>query len=243
MATTSATRRADAPPRSTLPGAIRGPLARVAWRLKGAAALGGSGAALAVLACGAAAGMAADFAWEMPQGARWAIWLGGVGLAAAMFAGRAAGPWARGTSWLDLAALAERAEPALGERLTATVALLSGPARPHGSPALIAAVADDAAARLGGLDLNRAVPTRPAWRSLAVGLAMLGIVVAPAVARPDPFARMLARAVAPWSGAERVGRFVVEVEPGDRVAAMGSEVPVSRGSWRGSRATGSPATP
>ena len=65
----------------------------------------------------------------------------------------------------------ERVYPDLGERLTGAVGLLGGggdgPA--HGSPALIAALADDAAARAGGLDPARAAPARGALAAAGAG--------------------------------------------------------------------------
>ena len=68
-------------------------------------------------------------------------------------------PLLRGAAALDLAAVAQRAHPELGERLTGAVALLSPrPDRPvHGAPALIAALADEASAEVATVD--RPVPS------------------------------------------------------------------------------------
>src|SRR5947209_19919970 len=57
-----------------LPDALRRVLGRLDRRLRAASAMRGLGVALLVAALGAALGMAADFAWVLPQPVRWAIW-------------------------------------------------------------------------------------------------------------------------------------------------------------------------
>ena len=128
-------------------------------------------------------------------------------------------------TWNDLAALAERGEPSLGERLTSAVGLLRQ--RPHGSPELIAAVVDDAAERAGQVDLTRAVSIRGAIAWLMAGGILAALVVLPAIVKPDPFAHVGKRFLFPWAEIDRVGRFAVEVAPGDQVVALGSDVSVS----------------
>ena len=132
----------------------------------------------------------------------------------------------RRLTWNDLAALAERGEPSLGERLTSAVGLLRQ--QPHGSPELIAAVVDDATERAGRVDLTRAVsmhaaPSHGSWQAGSVA----GLVVLPAIVKPDPFAHLGKRFLCPWADIDRVGRFAVEVAPGDKVVALGSDVSVS----------------
>jgi hypothetical protein len=221
MTTTST----EARPASALPPALRRGLGRVDRRIRAAGLLRGLGTVALVAALGAAGGMALDVAWPLPEWARWAIWgawllaIGAAALAAV------AGPLVRRVGWTDLAAVAEAGHPDMGERLTSSVALLAG--RAHGSPALIAALADDAAIRSRGLDLARAVGFGPAARRAALGAAALALVAAPGLVRPDPFATLLKRFLAPWSDLDRVGRFVLDVRPGDRVVAIGSDLPVS----------------
>ena len=50
------------------------------------------------------------------------------------------------------------------------------------------------------------------------------LVIAPSFLRPDPFATLGRRFLSPWLAIDRVGRFLVEVEPGDSVVAVGSDV-------------------
>jgi hypothetical protein len=51
-------------------------------------------------------------------------------------------------------------------------------------------------------------------------------VVAPVLIRPDPFATLAARFLAPWSGAERVAPYVVTIRTGDRIVAIGDDVTI-----------------
>jgi hypothetical protein len=184
--------------------------------------------------------MAADFAWALPQVARWAnwgAWLAAVGLTLFAFVLR---PLARRAGALGLAGVAERSYPQLGERLTGTVGLLGG-GLPHGSPALIAALAGEAAARAGTVDPRRAVPLQGAARRFGAGLLALGLVTAPALVKPDPFGTLARRFLTPWADIDRVGRFVIDVAPGDTVVAIGSDLEISarvRHRFGGTPATG-----
>ncbi len=149
-----------------LPGSIRRGLGRLKRRLRVVGAMRGLGKAAVVLAVAAAMAMTADVAFVFPTPVRWIIW--GVWIATAAIAVilGVVRPLVRRLTWNDLAALAERGEPALGERLTSAVGLLR---QPHGSPELIAALVDDANARVGFVDLTRAVSTRGALSWLAAG--------------------------------------------------------------------------
>src|SRR4051812_16057270 len=103
---TRAARSRPAP--APLPRPIRRVLGRIGRRLRAASVLRGIGVVALVVALGAAVGMGADFAGELPQAARWAIW--GTWLAAtgaALVVGMLR-PLVRGQGWLDLAAVAER---------------------------------------------------------------------------------------------------------------------------------------
>ena len=107
-----------------------------------------------VLAAIAALGMAADFALALPTAGAvgvWAAWIaaGTLALSPAVIV-----PLFRCGGLRDLAAVAERGDPELGERLTSAVELLGDGEAPHGSPALIAALGEDAARRAAEADLD-----------------------------------------------------------------------------------------
>ena len=194
-------------------------------RLRTLGTLRGLGTLALILAIGAAAGMVADVAVVLPMAARWAIWGAWVAAGAVALLAAVVRPLVRRIGWTDLAAVAERGHPGLAERLTSAVGLLRE--RPHGSPELIAALADDAADRTRKLDLAGSISSRGTVRRLVMGAVAFAIVAGPAVARPDPFADLMTRFLAPWKDVDRVGRFVMEVEPGDKVVAIGSDLPVS----------------
>ncbi len=214
-----------------IPVPIRRGLGRVGRRLRGLGVVRGIGLLAAVLGAVAAAGMAADFVWVLPAGLRWAFWLGWVGMGLIVLARAVVGPLLMRMGWADLAAVAEAGNPGLGERLVSTVELLGMAEAPHGSPDLIAALADEAEARSRGLDLSRAVDARKASRWLGIGALAAAVVIGPGVLWPDPFATLGRRFLMPWSRIDRVDRFVVSVRPGDAVAAIGSDVDFHAAVW------------
>jgi DNA repair exonuclease SbcCD ATPase subunit len=176
-----------------------------------------------VLAIVAAAGMAADFAWDLGGAVRWGIWVAWVLSGGVVLAIGVVRPMVRRLPAFDLAAAAEDGHPELGESLTGAVALL-GEGAPHGSPELIDALADRAARSIPSLRPVGAISGARAVRRLGLGLLMVGLVVVPALVRPGSFGVLARRFLMPWADIGRLARFVVAVEPGDRVVAAGSEV-------------------
>jgi len=63
--------------------------------------------------------------------------------------------------------------------------------------------------------------------SLFLGLAAVALVVVPAFVRPHPYSNLWKRFLAPWADIDRIGRFAVEVSPGDKVIAIGSDLTVA----------------
>ena len=229
------------PTQSSAPSpTIRRALRRVDVRLRAAASSRGLGTLGLVAAIGAAAGMAADFAWTLPGFARWGIWGFWVAAVASSLASGVIGPWLKRSRWIDLAAVAERSDPRLGERLTGSIALLDRANHAGGSPALIAALAEDAAGHAGRFDPSLVRGRGRPLRRLAIGLVAIGLVAAPSFARPDPFQTLALRFLAPWLDLERISRLALEVRPGDVVAALGADVVVEA---RVSPRFGSPEPP
>jgi hypothetical protein len=218
MATTAAARAT--PP---LPVPIHAALGRINRRLKLAVGLRGVGIALLAGSALMLVAMGADLLWTLPRGVRlglrgfWVVTL--TALVASMFRSLS-----RRASLVGLAALAERADPTLGERLTGAVGLLGPDAQ--GAPGLIAASARDASQRAGAVDPTRAVPVTVPRRWAAAGLVgALAIVVLVSI-RPVPFAVLARRFLLPSSPIDRVGRFEVAVAPGDTVVGLGTDLNV-----------------
>lgn len=200
-------------------------LARVRRRLLAASALRLFAAIAAISAVAVVVGVAADLAFVLPIGVRWALWgawVASIGLVAAVGLARVVSRW---HSWDALAAVAERPHPDLAERLTVAVGLADRLA--NGSPELIAALRDDAGQRARSLDLRPAVPWSGPLRRAVAGLLAVVALVVPAIVRPDPFGILLARFVAPWSDLDRIGRFSIAIEPGDVSVAVGDDLNVS----------------
>jgi hypothetical protein len=181
---------------------------------------------LLVLSLGLVAGVLADFILVLPPVVRWALWVSWIvaGLALAVFG--LLRPYLRRSSWTDLAALARRVRPEVGESLVGAVDLVEHAGRDHGSPQLIAALVEQADERSRGVDFSAALPAGPSRRRLLMGVAAVAFVALPPLIQPDPFAALARRFLAPWFGMERVGRYIVHVRGGDRIVAIGDELPV-----------------
>lgn len=210
-------------PRRSLPGPIGRSLGRLRLRLRTASMIKGLGTTTILMAIGAAAGMAADFAWGLASTARWAIWAAWLAAGGLVLVASGLRPVLRRYRAFELAAAAEQGHPELGESLTGAVALL-GAGTPHGSPELIDALADQAARSCRALRPVGAVSWSRAWRRLAIGLLMVGLIVAPALIRPETFGVLARRFLMPWAGIDRLAHLVITVGPGDRVVAAGSDV-------------------
>ena len=221
MSQTATPTRSPAPPPE-----IQRALRRVDVRLRSARSAKGLGVAGLVAALVAGLGTAADFAWDLPTPARWAIWGVWVAAVVGLVGWGVVRPWLRQSRWIDLAAVAEQADPRLGERLTGSVALLDGPDRPGISAALVDALALDAAGHAGAFDPALVKPKGMPFAWLGVGLAAVALVAAPGLAWPDPFGTLGLRFLAPWLDLDRVGRFLLAVNPGDAEASEGADFEV-----------------
>jgi hypothetical protein len=218
------------PPASLLATApalpIRRALRRVDARLRSKASARGLGTALLAAAIGSGVGMAVDFALTLPNPVRWAIWAAWaatVGLVVVLGVLR---PLFRKSRWIDLAAVAERADPRLMERLTGSIALLEDADHASGSPALIAALAEDAAEHVVEFDPRLVKGGKPLALRMGMGLIAIALVAAPSFVRPDPFRTLALRFFAPWMDLDRVSWFALSVLPGDKVVAIGSDLAI-----------------
>lgn len=140
----------------------------------GGVARAGLGTTALVASIAAALGMAADFLWVLPPALRWANFSALITAVVIAFSVTVVLAILRRPGAFDLAAVAERAHPGVGELLTGAVDLLGGKAPSHGSPKLIAAVADRAAERVEAVEPSRVIPWRKAGRRLAIGLGASG---------------------------------------------------------------------
>ncbi|WZO98413.1 hypothetical protein EP7_005474 [Isosphaeraceae bacterium EP7] len=211
-------------PQSQLTPAIGRALRGLERRLRLVAAMRGLGTLMLAAAACLTVGMAADFAWDAPDWARRIAWIIGVGCLATIPIRTFVHAFMRHPGALALAALAERSDPALGDRLTAAVDLLL---RPAGSPALVRATIAEAEARADAVDARRAVPDRAARRHFLAGLLALAPLASAAWLAPDSIGVLLRRALVPRSDLQRISRHLIEVTPGDREVALGDDVAVT----------------
>ena len=138
---------------------------RLERRRRGVVLARGLGFSLLLTAIIGVLGIGLEMAFVLPRSVRWLVWLGGLGGIVAALVVAALRAFAQPIDTLSLTASAERAhasDNAEGiESLAAAVALTRSP-RPHGSPALIAALAEQAAAVVDEIKPDRVIPGRRA---------------------------------------------------------------------------------
>lgn len=212
-----------------LPRSIARGLRQVDRRLRVLSAVAGTGTLLAVLSLGIVVGIAADLIFILPRWSRWLLWVAWWAATVGVVVLGIVRPLVRRTSWTALAAVARKVRPDLGDDLVGAVDLLEHAGRAHGSPQLISALIENTDQRLSGLDSSpaEALPSRWALRRLALGLVMTALVAVPLLFRSDPYGTLVRRFLMPWSGVERVGRYLVTIRDGDRVVALGDDVPIT----------------
>src|SRR5262249_53351676 len=154
------------------------------------------GLLLLTLAVTGGAALAADAAFDLANLVRevlLGVWIG-IGAVVAVFG--LILPVCRRIDPEALAALIEEKYPELGERLTTTVEVAGDPGVSHGSPALIALLAQDTEARTAGLDVFRAFPARAAARLTTVGLVFVALLLSPALFWPTEYKGLAERFLA-----------------------------------------------
>ena len=155
----------------SLPQPIEGMLAQLDRRVLVASLARGLGTTALVASIAGAAGLAADFLWALPQALRWGSFGAAIAAVVIAFGVTVVRAILRRPGAFDLAAVAERTHPGVGELLTGAVGLLGGGSPAHGSSKLIEAVADRAAERAAAVEPSRVIPWRRAGRRLAIGLS------------------------------------------------------------------------
>lgn len=183
---------------AALPPPLRDKLAALAWRVRRLRAVRGVSVLLLVLAVTLGGALLADAWLGLPALVRGGLLLGWVGLGTAIAGTSLAIPLVRRIEPEALAALVEERFPELTERLTTTVGLAGCRDARHGSPALIALLAEETEVCSRGLDFGRAAPARPAVRLAgAAGVALL-LLLGPVLAGVGRSAELVQRFFVPW---------------------------------------------
>ena len=205
--------------RQGLPRPIGAPLSRLGVRLRLSSLLRGLGTTALILAAGAAMGMVADFAWDLARPAT----VGDLGrMAGQRFPGldpdsASAAPAPVQTVRSGRGGRAGESRAGRGphrRRRTSRTGIR------HGSPDLIAALADQAARSCRTLQPARSVSWSRAVRRMAIGMSAAGLVAAPP-APPRSVRRACAAVPDALGRHRRVARVVISVKPGDQVVAAG----------------------
>jgi hypothetical protein len=206
---------------AALPASLERKLNGLAQHLRRQRLLRGLGLLGLTLAPLAGLALLADVFWQLPSWLRWAalaLWLM-VGLFTAWRA--LLGPLLRRLDRAALAAVIEQRHPELGERLSTTVELAGTDELGHGSPQLIALLAQDTAQRASGIDFIQAVPPRAGRQVVIVALVVAMVVLSPALRWPREYAVHAQRFLTPWRNIELPAPYQLAVTPGDHFAALG----------------------
>lgn len=212
---------------AALPASLERKLNGLVQHLRRQRLLRGLGLLVLTLAPLAGLALLADILYELPAWLRWAalaLWLA-VGLLTAWRA--LLGPLARRLDRAALAAVIEQRHPELGERLSTTVELAGTAELGHGSPQLIALLAQDTEQRAAGIDFIQAVPPRAGRQVVIVALIVTGVVLSPALRWPREYAIYAQRFLTPWRNVELPAPYQIVVTPGDHFAALGRPLTVS----------------
>ncbi len=190
--------------------------------------------------------MIADFVVSWPSWLRWTGWTLTTLTLLVLVGWQVVWPLIRRLDPFGLAAFLDRTHPWLEMRLASAVSLLQDRAstsrlndqtqrarpqsrqasrRPvranaHGAPELIDALILDVDTQTDRLNIPDALPSRPAWTWLGLGMGSAALWLLLAVGIPDPIGQLAVRSLAPWSPIARVGWLVLDVKPGSaRVVA------------------------
>ena len=212
-----------------LPRTIKSALGKIGRRLQWVTFLQGLGSLLVLGTIIMVVGMALDFAVALPVVVRLLIWGSCMSVVSGLSVStiRSGLRQRRSESALELAGLIEKKFPNVGELLTASVGLIRDGLPPNGSPALIAALVDQAATHVEAINPLEAVPSTTARRRFALGLTLAILVGIPVFLVPDPLGKLAARFLNPWADLGRISRIKILVEPGDAYAAIGDDFTVS----------------
>lgn len=201
-----------------LPPDLRNRIAAVAHRVRRLRFLRGLGLLCVILALGFGAALLADYFFDLPSAVRIGVlcaW-GGLGLVV-FFAGLVL-PMMRRFDAAALAAVVEEKYPDLGERLTTSVELADGNDDFHGAPELIADLMRDTEARTRGLNFLPSVSSKSAGRAVGAAVAVLALVLCPAVVWPGQYADLVQRFFRPWVTPPA---FAIDAAPAESFAARG----------------------
>ena len=204
---------------ATLPSSLRRKLTEAIRRLRFLRIVRALSVSVIVLAVAAAAAMLADSALDLPAEARGLVLVG----RREQFNGcddvRQPDPEA-------VAAAIEEQFPWLAERLTTSIELSKVVDEFHGSSHLVARLINETESQSHRLNFQEAFPARRSAQLCSTAIAVVLVVLSPALLWPDRYAGLGLRFFFPWQDVKAVP-FALEVSPGDAFAARGRPLTVT----------------
>ena len=207
----------------------------LADRVRSMAVLGGAGVVCLLLAVGVAAGVSVDWLWDLGTPIRICFLMTIFSAAGVLIWIRVWRPWVREYSFAELAAVVERANPELRERLISAVELAdeSTPEAWKGSQLMREMLWRETAAKIKKVDFNASVSGTRAFNWATSALVAWFLLCLPLVFFPGTYGLLLNRFFAPWLNLDRVSNLYFEVVPGDTTIARGSDVTIrAQPRWR-----------
>jgi len=218
-----------------LPNEITSRLNELRTQVRRQALIRGAGLSLCGIVCGLVALLLLDYLGDLSSATRGLMLTGWLAGSAALVYWLLVRPLARAIPDADLAALAERHVPALGERVSSLTELADAnvPESQKGSRLMRELLEAETLSLLRNCHLDEAVPMQAAVRRLWLGSAALAAFLVFGILFSSVSQLLLARLFIPWGNYATASRLLIELVESDRVVARGADVRVeARLRWR-----------
>lgn len=218
-----------------LPYEITSRLAELRTQVRRQALIRGAGLSLCGVVGGLVALLLLDYLGDLSSATRGLMLTGWLAGSAALIYWLLVRPVVRTIPDADLAALAERHVPALGERVSSLTELADAnvPESQKGSRLMRELLEAETLSLLRSCQLDEAVPMQAAVRRLWLGSAALAAFLVFGILFSSVSQLLLARLFVPWGNYATASRLLIELAESDRVVARGADVRVeARIRWR-----------
>lgn len=218
-----------------LPNEITSRLNELRTQVRRQALIRGAGLSLCGIIGGLVALLLLDYLGDLSSATRGLLLPGWLAGSAALVFWLLIRPLARTIPDADLAALAERHVPELGERVSSLTELANEnvPEAQKGSRLMRELLEAETLSLLRNCQLDEAVPMQAAVRRLWLGSAALAAFLVFGILFSSVSQLLLVRLFVPWGNYATASRLLIELSESDRVVARGTDVRVeARLRWR-----------
>ncbi len=221
-----------------VPDTVQSELNRLRVRLRQTTALRGLGHLLLTGTGTLLAALVADFLFDFEAATRYCLLAGQLLLCVALCVSGVVRPLLRRLADEDIAAIAERKFPHLGERLTSLIELANDrlPESERGSALMREMLEQETITAVRETDLVHAIESRRAADPAITGVAVAAIGILWVLLFPEPSWLLLARLADPGGNYESASLLQFVITPEDCVVSRGSNVAITASiHWRDQR--------